>query len=147
MNEMRLTHALCPSLYRLPYPSLYDFHTRVFIDFHHTMRCPCVIKTVIDGLHPMIIFKTKVMFYKPKLFGCHFSNDHFIYKIIVSFVGSGFLESHHRLCTPSTLFGLSLSKCSKPVRVFHPGECLALLTITRHKFSILYNCATLLDFV
>ena len=124
-----------------------DFHTRVFILFHHTMRCPCVIKTVIDGLHPMIIFKTKVMFYKPKLFGCHFSNDHFIYKIIVYFVGSGFLESHHRLCTPFTLFGLSPSKYSKPVRVFHPGQCLALLTITRHKFSVLYNRATLLDFV
>ena len=46
-------------------------HTRAFTDSHHTMRCPCVKKTFIDGLHPMIIFKTKVMFYKTKLFRCH----------------------------------------------------------------------------
>ena len=124
--------------------SLYQLHTRVFTDSHHTMRCPYVIKTVIDGLHPMIIFKTKVMFYKPKLFGCHFSNGHFIYKIIMSFVGSGFLESHRRL---HFIFGLSLSEFSKPVRVFHPRECLALLAITRHKFSVLCNCAILLDFL
>ena len=122
-------------------------HARVFTDSHHTMRCPCVIKTVIDGLHPMILFKTKVMFYKPKIFGCHFSNDHFIYKTLVSFVGSGFLESHRRLLMPSTLFGLSPSESSKPVRVFHPRQCLALLASTRHKFSISCNRATLLDFV
>ena len=93
-------------------------HARVFTDSHHTMRCPCVIKTVIDELHPMILFKTKFMFYKPKLFGFHFSNDHFIYKLLVSFVGSGFLESHRRLRTLSTLFGLSPSECSKLVEVF-----------------------------
>ena len=106
-----------------------------------------MIKIDIDGLHPMILFKTKVMFYKPILFGCHFLNDHFTYKIIVSFVGSGFLESHRRIRTPSTLFGLSPSQCGKPVRVFHPREFLALLAITRHKFSILCIRFTLLDFV
>ena len=79
-------------------------HARVFTNSHHTMRCPCVIKTVIDKSHAMIPFKTKVMFYKSKLFGCHFVNDHFIYKIIVSFVGSGFLESHLQFRTLSTLF-------------------------------------------
>ena len=123
-------------------------HARVFTDSHHTMLCLCVIKTIIDGLYPMILFKTIVMFYKSKLFGCHFSNDHFIYKIIMSFVGSGFLESHYCLRTSSTLFfGLSPSKCSKPVRFFHPRECLTLFAITRHKFSILYNRAILLDFI
>ena len=128
---MRLTHAPCLSLYRLP-P-------------HNVM--PMCDKSVIDGLHPMIIFKTQVMFYKPKLFLCHFSNDHFIYKTIVSFVSSGFLGSHCWLCTMSTIFGLSLSECNKPVRVFNPRECLALLAITRHKFYVSCNRATLLDFV
>ena len=123
-------------------------YARVFTDSHHTMRCPRVIKIVIDGLHPIIVFKTKFIFYKPKVFGYHFSNDHFTNKIIMSFVGSGFLESHRRLYTPSTLFFLlSPSECSKPVRVFHPWECLALLAITRHMFSLLYNYATLLDFI
>ena len=124
-----------------------DSHTRVFTNSHHTIRCPCVIKIVINGLHQMIIFKTKVMLYKPKIFGCHFSNNHFIYQSLVSFVDSGFLESHHRLRTSSTLFGLSSSECSKPVLVFHSRECLDLLAITRHKFFLLYNRATLLDFV
>ena len=124
-----------------------DSHTQVFTDFHHTMRCPCLIKTVIDGLHRMILFKTKVMFYKPKFFGCHFSNDHFIYKTLVSFMGSIFLESHHRLRKLSTLFGLSPSECNTQILVFHLMECLALLTITQHMFSVSCNRATLLDFV
>ena len=43
-------------------------HTRVFTDSHHTMQCQCVIKSVIDELHPMIIFETKSFVYKPKAF-------------------------------------------------------------------------------
>ena len=54
----------------------------------------------------------------------------------MSFVGSEFPGSHRKLRMPSNTFWTFIVGVSEPVRVFHPMEYLALLVITRHKFSL-----------
>ena len=114
-------------------------HTRDFTDSYHTMRGLCLIKSVIDRLHPMIISKQKSFVYKPKLIGCYTPNDISYTKLICLFVGSEFLRSHHRLRMPSNTFWTFIVGVSKPVRVLHPREYLALLNFTRHKFLPFYS--------
>ena len=58
----------------------------------------------------------------------------------MSFMGSEFLESHHLLYTPSILFGLPPSECSKPVWVFHLRECLTLLAMPDTSFRFMQLC-------
>ena len=55
-------------------------HTRVFTDSYHTMRCQSVIKSIICGLHPMIILPQNSFVFKPKAFWMLHLNDHFIFK-------------------------------------------------------------------
>ena len=90
-----------------------DFHhTRVFTDSHHTMQRQCVIKSVIDKLHPMIIFKQNSFVYKPKaFFGCHTSHDHFIYKTICFLWAANFRGLTAGSTRLPTLFGLSPLEC------------------------------------
>ena len=62
----------------------------------------------------MIILKQNSFVYKPKLVGCYTSNDNFIFKPCV-LCGERNLESHRRLRTPFTLFGLLPLVCNEPV--------------------------------
>ena len=65
------------------------------------------------------------------------------------FVGSGFLVSHHGLRKPRHFYGLSSLGTMSNWWVFYLRQYLSLLVDTRHifSFSILFNCATLLDIV
>ena len=114
-------------------------HTRVFTDSHHTIQRQCVIKSVIDGLHPMIIYKQNLFVYKPKVF--------WILQNHMFFVGSEFLGSYRRLRTSFNTFWTFIVRMFEPIWVFHLREYLTLLTITRHKFLPIYStvrsCLTL----
>ena len=78
-------------------------------------------------------------------------SDHFIFKIMRLFVGSGFLVSHRWLCKPRHFYGLSTlgTMFDHNWWVFHSREDLFLLDDTQHNFffTILINRATLLDVV
>ena len=65
-------------------------------------------------------------------------NDHFIFKIMFLFVGSGFLVSHPRLRKPRHFDGLSLlgTMTYHNWKVFHPRGDLSLLIDIRHIFSL-----------
>ena len=77
---------------------------RVFIDSHNTMQCQCVIKFIIDGLHPMILFENKNhAFINQNLLNVT-SRMTISYTKPCVFLGSGFLESHRRLYTLSYTF-------------------------------------------
>ena len=83
----------------------------------------------------MTIFQNKRrLFNKSKPIGYITFNDPIIIKnLCFLWVADfrGLTEDSARL---PTLFGFSLSSVSKPIRVFHPRENLALLAITHHKF-------------
>ena len=100
-------------------------------------------KSVIDGLHPMIILKQKSFVYKPKLVGCYTPNDISYTKLMCLFVGSEFSRSHHKLRTPLNAFWTFTIGVSEPVQVFYPRENLALLAITRRKFLPFYSTVRL----
>ena len=65
-------------------------------------------------------------------------NDYFIFKTMHIFIGSEFLESHHRLCKPRHLYGLSPlgTMSNHNWRVFHSRRDLSLLANTKHIFSL-----------
>ena len=98
-NEMRFNHVPCLE-------SLPTLITPVLTDSYHTMLSPCVIKSIISGLHRMIIYKTNSFVFKPKAF--LMLQDHLYTKLMCLFVGSEFLVSHHRLHTLRHFYGLSL---------------------------------------
>ena len=79
--------------------------------------------------------------YKPKAFWMIHHNNHFIFKIMRLYVGSGFLVSHHGLRKPRHFYGLaSIGTISDHNwRAFHPREDLSLLTETRHIFSLPFS--------
>ena len=79
----------------------------------HTMQSQCVKNPSLMDYFQLLFSKQKSFVYKPKLVGCYTPNDISYTKLMCLFVNSGFLESHRRLRTSSTLFGLSPSKCSK----------------------------------
>ena len=82
------------SPYRLPL-------TRALTDSYHTMRCQSVIKTNQLWITSNDHFTTKIIcFSNLKLFGCYTSMIIYIQNH-VSFVGSKFSGSHHRLRKPS----------------------------------------------
>ena len=92
-------------------------------------------------------FKQNSFVYKPKLVRCYTSNDHFIFKPYV-FCRQRILESHYRLRTPFTLFGLSLLECNEPVTgSFTRGGVSSPSCYYPTQVSISCNRATLLDFV
>ena len=132
----------------MPRVFAYSQHNRVFIDSYHTMHCQSMTKSIIYGLHPMIILQKKFICFQTKSFLDVTPQLSFIYKTHVSFVGSKFPGSHRRLRTHSNTFWTFTVGVSELVRVFHPRKNLALLAITPHVFlTISYNLATLLDFV
>ena len=116
---------------------------------HHTYRLlltpitqcqsPCMIKSIISGLHPMIILqkKKKSFVFKPKAFWMLNLNDHLYTKLMCLFVGCKFL-SHRKVRTPRHFYGLSqLELCLTITNgSFTPRGCLSLLVITPHKFSL-----------
>ena len=72
--------------------------------------------------------------YKSKLVRCYTLNDHFIFKQCV-FCGQQILESHRRLRTPFTLFGLSSLECNEPVtRSFTRGSAYPFLLLLDTSF-------------
>ena len=89
----------------------------------------------------MIIFETKIFVYKPKAF--LILNLKWSFHLQNSCVFSGF---HHRLHMPSNTFWTLTIGVFEQVQVFHPKECLALFTITRHKFFF-FHFMQLYDFV
>ena len=89
------------------------------------------------------------LFSNQKLFGCYTSMIIHIQNSCVFCEATNFRGLTAGFRTPSNTFWTFTMGVFDPVRVFHPRENLALLAITRHKFSftIPCNCATLLDFV
>ena len=67
-----------------------------------------------------------------------YHNDHFIFKIMRLFVGSGFLVSHRELRKPRHFYDISPlgTMSDHNWRAFHPMEDLSLLVDTRHIFSL-----------
>ena len=87
----------------------------------------------------MIIFQKQISFVdKQKDFGMIHHNDHFIFKIMRLFVGSGFLVSHHKLYKPRHFYGISQLGTMSDHNwwVFHLRGDLSLLADTRHIFSL-----------
>ena len=114
-------------------------YTRVFTNSYHTMQKP-----MRDKIHHLWI-TSKDHFTKQI---CLFSNQNpfgsYTSLIIciqthLYFVGNEFSGSHCRLRTPFDTFWTFTVGVSKPFRVFHPRENLALLAITRHKFSLPFH--------
>ena len=139
---MRLNHVPCPE--SLPTPIIpKSLPTRIT-----QYKSLCVIKSIIYGLHPMIISQNKFIYFQTKIFfGCYTPMIICI-QTHVSFVGNKFSGSHRKVCTPSDTFWTFTIGVFELVRVFHPRENLALLAITQYKFfSISCNCTIMLDFV
>ena len=65
-------------------------------------------------------------------------NDHFIFKIMYPFVGSGFLVSYCGLRKPKHFYSLSPigTMFDHNWRAFHQREDLSLFVDTRHIFSL-----------
>ena len=116
-------------------------------------RSLCVIKSIIYGLHPIIILPKKFICIQTKNFlGCYTSRIIYIYKNHVYFGGSGFPGSHRKLRTPSNTF-TGIHRWGSCLTItngfFHSRGCLFLLVITRHifYFTVSYNRSTLLDVI
>ena len=140
---MRLNHVPCPE--SLPTPIIPESLSTPITQ----CRGPCVIKSIISRLHSMIILQNKFICFKPKGFWMLHLNDHLYTKLMCLFVGSEFLVSHRRLRTPRHFYGLSqLELCLITLTGLSP-EWVSIPTCyypTQVFFTILFNCATLLDF-
>ena len=87
-------------------------------------------------------FSKQISFvYKLKAFWMINHNDHFIFKTMFLFVGSGFLVFQRGLRKPIHFYGLSPPRTmsNHNWRVFHPRGDLSLLVDTRHIFSLPFN--------
>ena len=111
---------------------------------------PCVIKSILSGLYPMIILQKKFICFQTKIFWMLHFNDHLYSKLMCLFVGSEFLVSHHRLHTPRHFYALSpLEICLTTLPGLSP-EGVSILTcydLTQVFFTTLFNRTTLLDFI
>ena len=77
-------------------------------------------------------------------------NDHLYTKLMCLFVGSKFLVSHCRLCTPRYFYGLSLLEICLTTLMDLSLEGVSIPTCyypTQVFFTTLFNRVTLLDFV
>ena len=121
--------------------------SHVFVDSHLTVRCQFVIISIFDEFSSNYHFETKFKFLEIKTYWMfHLQGSDYLQNHL-SFVGSEFLGSHHRLRMPFYTFWNFTTRVYEPVQVFHPRKCLALLANTRQKFFTFYNSVTLLIFV
>ena len=94
---MRLNHVLCPeSLSTLITPE--SLLTPI-----KQCQSLCVIKSIIFGLHPMIILQNKFICFQTKSFLDVTPQLSFIFKTMCLVVGSEFSGSHRRLASLHTL--------------------------------------------
>ena len=111
------------------------------------MRCKCVIKTIIDGLHLMILFEIKPFFYKLNLLD---AKPRMIISNTKPCVFFRVLVSHHRLRTPSYTFWTFIVRVYEPVLGLSPeGVSSPSCYYPTQVFFLTISCnsATLLDFV
>ena len=152
---MRLNHVPCPESLPTPIrPCPKSLPTPFIPESLPTpiTQCQglCVIKSIIYGLHPMIILQTNSFVFKPKYFLMLHLHDHLYTKLMCFFMGSEFLVSHRRLRTPRYFYELSpLELCLTTLTGLSPeGE--SILTCyyqTQVFFTTLFNRATLLDII
>ena len=98
---MRLNHIPCPESLSTPITpeSLPTSITQC--------QSPCVIKSIISGLHPMIILQNKFFVFKPKSFWMLHLNDHLYTKLMCLLWAVNFW-CRTRLRMPKHFQGLSL---------------------------------------
>ena len=103
-NEIRLNHVQCPESLLTPIipESLLTPITQC--------QGPCVIKSIIFGLYPMIILQNKFICFQTKSFWMLHLNDHLYTKLMCLFMGSEVLVSHRKLRTLRQFYGLSTLK-------------------------------------
>ena len=142
---MRLNHVPCRESLSTPI-------TPESLQTHITQcQSPCVIKSIISGLHPMIILQSKFIVFKPKSFWMLHLIDHLYSKPCVflwaaTFRGptSGFVS----LPTLSPDFTVGHISIIKNIRAFIRGGIYPCLLLPDTYFDFhLYNRATLLNIV
>ena len=135
LNEMRLNHVLCPK--SLPTPIIHESLQTPIIQY----RGPCVIKSRISGLHPIVILQNRFICFQTKRFLDVTLNDHLYSKLMCLFVGSEFLVLHRRLCTPRHFHGLSpLELClTKNTGSFTRGGVYPHLLLPDTSFPLLFH--------
>ena len=142
---MRLNHAPCPKSLTTPI-------TPVSLSTPITQcQRPCVIKSIISGLHPMIILQQNSFVFKPKAFWMLPLNDHlysksYVFLWVVNFRGltAGFAS----LPTLSRVFTVRHICITKNNGAFTRGGIYPYLLLPDTYFHFhVYNRATLLDVV
>ena len=116
-------------------------------------RNPCMIKSIILGLHPMIILQNKFhLFFKPKAFWMLHLNDHFyskscVFLWVVNF--RGFTVGFTSLPTLSQAFTVGHICITKINRAFTRSSVYPYLLIPDTYFHLLFPfcLCTLLDVV
>ena len=142
---MRLNHVPCPE--SLPTPitpkSLSTPITQC--------QSPCVIKSIISGLHPMIILQNKKFVFKPKAFGMLHLNDHlysksYVFLWVANF--RGLITGFASLPTLLRAFTVGYICITKNNEAFTRRGVYPYLLIPDTYFNFhVYNHARLLDVV
>ena len=139
---MRLNHVPC--LESLPTP----ITPKSLMTPITQCQSTCMIKSIIFGLHPIIILQNKIhLFSNQKIFGCYTSMI-IIFKTMCLFMGNEFSRSHRRLRKPSYTFTIGQICITKNTWAFTQGGIYPYLLLPDTYFHFhLYNHATLLDVV